>query len=62
MPLLEVRRSCDGHPPVTGRERDILLNGTSGVKNLEDPSGESGSGFFVRRTRDTAQHGVTWNA
>jgi len=29
---LEVRRCGDGHPPVTKREREIRLNGTSGVK------------------------------
>jgi len=29
---LEVRRYGDGHPPVTRREREIRLNGTSGVK------------------------------
>ena len=31
-PSLEVRRCGDGHPPVTKREREIHLNGTSGVK------------------------------
>ena len=30
-PLLEVRRCGDGHPPVTKREREIRLNGISGV-------------------------------
>jgi len=29
---LEVRRCGDGHPPVSKREREIRLNGTSGVK------------------------------
>jgi hypothetical protein len=29
---LEVRRCGDGHPPVTKREREIRLNGISGVK------------------------------
>jgi hypothetical protein len=28
---LEVRRCGDGHPPVTKREREIRLNGISGV-------------------------------
>ena len=37
MPLLEVRRCADGHPPFTGREREIRLNGTSGVKPLNRP-------------------------
>jgi len=29
---LEVRFRSDGHPPFTEREREIHLNGTSGVK------------------------------
>jgi hypothetical protein len=31
-PLLEVRFRNDGHPPFIKREREIRLNGTSGVK------------------------------
>jgi hypothetical protein len=36
-PSLEVRRCGDGHPPVTKREREIHLNGTSGVKFSKNP-------------------------
>jgi hypothetical protein len=31
-PSLEVRFRSDGHPPFTEREREIHLNGISGVK------------------------------
>jgi hypothetical protein len=31
-PLLEVRFRSDGYPPFTEREREIHLNGISGVK------------------------------
>jgi hypothetical protein len=31
-PSLEVSFRTDGHPPVAKREREIHLNGTSGVK------------------------------
>jgi hypothetical protein len=31
-PSLEVSFRSDGHPPFTKREREIHLNGTSGVK------------------------------
>ncbi len=44
---MEVRRSCDGRPPVTERERDIRLNGICGVIILEGPDCDSGSGFFL---------------
>jgi hypothetical protein len=44
---LEVRRPCDGRPPVTERERDIRLNGICGVEILESPDCVSGSGFFL---------------
>ena len=45
-PLLEVRRCGDGHPPVTKRERDIRLNGTSGVKFQKPGSRTSIRVFF----------------
>jgi len=37
-PSLEVSFRSDGHPPFTEREREIHLNGTSGVKFWECPS------------------------
>jgi len=46
MPSLEVRRSRDGHPPVTKWEREIHLNGTCGVIYLEPGARECGPGFF----------------
>jgi hypothetical protein len=44
---LEVRRPCDGRPPVTERERDIRLNGICGVIILKSPGCESSSGLFL---------------
>jgi hypothetical protein len=43
---LEVRRYGDGHPPVTKREREIRLNGISGV-TFQKPGSRFRSGFFV---------------
>src|SRR6266576_4461081 len=45
-PSLEVRRCGDGHPPVTKREREIRLNGISGVTFQETRIEIFRSGFF----------------
>jgi hypothetical protein len=44
---LEVRRSCDGRPPVTERERDIRLNGICGVIFLKARAAKAVRAFFV---------------
>jgi len=44
---LEVRRCGDGHPPVTKREREIRLNGISGVTFQKPGSRFFDPGFFV---------------
>src|SRR5215467_11085483 len=44
-PLLEVRRCGDGRPPVSKREREIRLNGISGVI-FQKPGPKFRSGFF----------------
>jgi hypothetical protein len=46
-PSLEVSFRGDGHPPFTKREREIHLNGTSGVKFWECPSRFSIRAFFL---------------
>jgi hypothetical protein len=43
-PSLEVRFRSDGHPPFTEREREIHLNGTSGVI-LKNPDRNFDPGF-----------------
>jgi hypothetical protein len=48
-PSLEVSFRTDGHPPVAKREREIRLNGTSGVKFWECPSRFFDSGIFLAR-------------
>jgi hypothetical protein len=45
-PLLEVSFRSDGHPPFIKREREIHLNGTSGVKFCQCPSRIFDSGIF----------------
>jgi hypothetical protein len=45
---LEVRRSGDGRPPFTEREREIHLNGTGGVKIQKKPGPKFRSGFFLK--------------
>ncbi len=45
-PLLEVSFRSDGHPPFIIREREIHLNGTSGVK-FKNPNRQLGSGFSL---------------
>jgi hypothetical protein len=51
----------DGHPPFTEREREIHLNGTSGVKFCEGPGSIAIQAFFFngskRRTLDV-QHPI----
>jgi hypothetical protein len=45
-PLLEVRFRSDGHPPFTEREREIHLNGTSGVI-FKNPDRNFDPGFLL---------------
>jgi hypothetical protein len=45
---LEVRRYGDGHPPVTKREREIRLNGISGVTFQKPGSRDFDPGFFIQ--------------
>jgi hypothetical protein len=45
-PSLEVRFRSDGHPPFTEREREIHLNGTSGVKIFAMPGSSFRFGHF----------------
>jgi len=46
-PLLEVRFRSNGHPPFTEREREIHLNGTSGVKFCDARIEFFDSGIFL---------------
>jgi len=48
-PSLEVSFRSDGHPPFIKREREIHLNGTSGVKFWEMPESNFRFGHFFAR-------------
>jgi hypothetical protein len=48
-PSLEVSFRSDGHPPFNKREREIHLNGTSGVKFWGMPESLSIRAFFLPR-------------
>jgi len=48
---LEVRRYGDGRPPVTKREREIRLNGISGV-TFQNPDRDFDPGFLFQRFTD----------
>jgi hypothetical protein len=52
---LEVRRSGDGHPPFTEREREIHLNGTGGVKILRRLGSIVDPGLFLFSATKNAQ-------
>ena len=49
---MEVRRSGDGHPPFTEREREIHLNGTGGVKILRRLGSIVDPGLFFFATEN----------
>jgi hypothetical protein len=49
-PSLEVSFRSDGHPPFTKREREIHLNGTSGVKFKTRIEKSVRVFYFQRRT------------
>jgi len=48
-PSLEVSFRSDGHPPFIKREREIHLNGTSGVKFWGMPESNFRFGHFFAR-------------
>jgi hypothetical protein len=57
---LEVRRSGDGHPPFTEREREIHLNGTSGVKILRRLGSIVDPGLFLFFAMENANLPPPW--